>query len=187
MDISIIRASNITPEYRNAVTYLLLALSSGQDVVELNDISEYVLGPAIYCKIYAAFTAKAIPSRYQWRWNQAKARINFSSDLFNICFFKLTPRRQNGYQGKLPTCKLWQFIVAPKDNSEPFRILFCPKEVPEVEISDTIDEPKISLPDIAFLAPFMDNQLLARDLWPELVKREERSCLFSLSVHSYVP
>ena len=180
---------SIPPEYSRALRGLVDAMDTGLD--ELEYIKDYCLEEGRYYKITRKFESKDIVAGEFWRWNQAKSRKTAEVNKADIMFYKLTPRKRKNFPSGAPTprCKLWQFVVTPKDILEvPYKVLYCEKGIsfdapqgynPSERISFTkmkeypFPNPYdygITIDDLSFLAPFMDDQQTASTLWPSVYR-----------------
>ena len=187
---------NLPPEFSKALNFLMTMLQS-QTILHSGKVTKDILNQGSCQILRYDFTSRSIPSGNGWRWNQAKSRRKVETQMGDVTFFKLAPRRiattSNSFT--TPNLKLWKFCVHPKNKTEhPFYVLWCERGmvVPDV-LADippssgcSLDQPwdstcnvptrPISINDLEFLAPFMDSNVVC-ELWPSHISPFENPIL----------
>ena len=111
--------------------------------------------------VYKLPKIRNIPSGSEWRWNQAKRKYNFKKNGMKVEIMKLVPRRLNkNISSGIPKVKLWQAYIT-NTVYNPI-VLFWTQSTTTQEESKTIPD----IQNYSFLAPFMDDNELGREIWP---------------------
>lgn len=155
------KQQRLPPEYKKAIEVISHVLE--QDFRSEFNYSkvpkEIVTEGTIVC-ISKDFKSRDIPSDFNWKWNQVKARkvvcIQTNNGKYEVEFFKLMARpcQEISY-------KLWRFNVKLVGNEKyRFRVLWCEQGVK----SDILSS--VALDDLQFLSQFMDPRI-ANEIWPQ--------------------
>ena len=175
--------SNLVPEQQRALSVLLENMPRWSSLFTQQQPNMSMLRTGYFA--FSAQPLNSLPKGTTWLWNQSNGKTTIELDgKSSVTLQKMNTRRKRN-SNSAPSLKVWLFYIQEPSHQPHLFGLWCEKGVPEetctqLSLPMTIPSPlelkqsvstssinidEVKLSDLAFLSPFIDEDLAVEFGW----------------------